>query len=339
MIMIYGANGYSGQLIAEEALRRGLRPILAGRGEGVAVLAPRLGLPSRRFGLDQPDLAGVTVLVNAAGPFGVTGAALAPAAIAAGAHYLDLAGEYPEHRALEPLASQAKAKGVMLLPGVGFGVVPTDCAAVLAAQGLGQIERLVIAYETRGGASRGTLETVLPDLHRAGIGRRAGGYAPVRGGARSLKLKDGRRAVRVVTNPWRADQVSAVRSVGAADIETYASFPGAARLLMRIGGGPLGGLLRKAALAGAPAGPDAAARAKGGTTTWAQAFGAKGARQVIVRGPDAYDFTARTAVACAVRALAGAPAGLQTPATAFGADLIRAIDGVTIETMTLRSSA
>lgn len=331
MIMIYGANGYSGRLIAEEAVRRDLKPILAGRGEGVAVLAQDLGLTSRRFGLGQPDLAGVTVLLNAAGPFGASGAALAPAAVAAGAHYLDLAGEYPEHQALEPLARQAEAQGVMLLPGVGFGVVPTDCAAVLAAEGLGPIRRLVIAYETRGGPSRGTLETVLPDLHRPGITRRAGRFEPVRGGVRSLRLKDGASTVRVVTNPWRADQVSAVRSVGAADIETYATFPGAARLLMRIGGGPLGGLLRRVALAGAPAGPDAKARARGGTTVWAQAYGEAGARQVILRGPDAYDFTARTAVECAVRAAQGAPAGLQTPATAFGADLIRAIAGVTVD--------
>lgn len=332
MIMIYGANGYSGQLIVEEALRRGLRPMLAGRGDGVLAMAERLGLKVRRFSLEAPDLKGVTVLLNAAGPFSVTGPALATAAIAAGAAYLDLAGEYPEHAALADLSDPAERAGVMLLPGVGFGVVPTDCAAVLAAQGLGAIRRLVIAYETRGGASRGTLETVLPALHIPGVARRAGGAVSSRGGERSLVLRDGRRRVTVVTNPWRADQVSAVRSVSAADIETYATFPGAARLLMRIGGGALGGVLRKLALAGAPAGPDAKARARGGTTVWAEAYGERGARRVVLRGPDAYDFTARTAVECARLALAGAPAGLQTPATAFGPDLVRAIEGVTLET-------
>lgn len=331
MIMIYGANGYSGRLIADEALRRGIRPVLAGRGEGVLALAEALGLKVRRFGLSAPDLSGISVVLNAAGPYGVTGPALAEAAIAAGAHYLDLSGEYPEHEGLAGLSEAAGRAGVMLLPGVGFGVVPTDCAAVLAAQGLGQIERLVIAYETRGGASRGTLETVLPALHMPGIARRGGRRLVSRGGEGTQAFQDGARRVRAVTNPWRADQISAIRSVGAADIETYATFPGAARLLMRIGGGPLGGLLRKVALAGAPAGPDARARARGGTTVWAEAYGATGARRVILRGPDAYDFTARTAVECARRAVGGGPIGLQTPATAFGADLIRAIDGVTIE--------
>ena len=43
--LIYGANGYTGELIAREARKRGMTPILAGRSqESVASLAGELGL-------------------------------------------------------------------------------------------------------------------------------------------------------------------------------------------------------------------------------------------------------------------------------------------------------
>ena len=53
--MIYGANGYTGKLTAAEAVRRGLKPVLAGRDEAaVKQLADELNLPWRVFRLDQP---------------------------------------------------------------------------------------------------------------------------------------------------------------------------------------------------------------------------------------------------------------------------------------------
>jgi short subunit dehydrogenase-like uncharacterized protein len=331
MIMIYGATGFTGRLVVEAALARGMRPVLAGRSTAVEDLARAFGLSARRFGLDAPELRGVGVLLNAAGPFEVTAPPWVRACLAAGVHYLDLAGEYPEHQALAAQDADARAAGVMLLPGAGFGVVPTDVAAGLAARGVGRVRRLVLAYETRGAPSRGTLDTVLPRLHRPGVEWRDGAYRSIRGGARRLRLRDGRRGVALVTNPWRADQVSARLSIEPGSIETYSNFPAAARLLMRIGGGPLGALLRRVALSSAPAGPSAEDRAKGGSTVWAIAEGTAGRRQVILRGPDPYDFTASVAALCADLAQTHAVSGVQSPTRAFGPDLLSNLAGVTLD--------
>src|SRR5438046_2539911 len=134
-VMIYGANGYTGELIAREAVARGLRPILAGRtADAVGGLARDLGLEPRVFALDDSaaidaHLRGVGVVLNCAGPFARTALPLADACLRAGAHYLDITGEIDVFEALTARDAQAKAAGVMLLPGCGFDVVPSDCLA------------------------------------------------------------------------------------------------------------------------------------------------------------------------------------------------------------------
>src|SRR5687767_3783927 len=126
--MLYGANGFTGELIAAEALARGERPILAGRrADAVLPLAERLGLPSRIFGLDgdvAANLAGVAAVVHAAGPFSATSRPMLDACFAAGAHYLDITGEIPVFEACHARGEEAKRRGVVVMPGVGFDVVP-----------------------------------------------------------------------------------------------------------------------------------------------------------------------------------------------------------------------
>ena len=78
--MIYGANGYTGHLVAVEAKRRGLNPVLAGRRAGpIEKLATELGLVARVFDVDDPPsaiaaLAEMAVVANCAGPFAATSA-------------------------------------------------------------------------------------------------------------------------------------------------------------------------------------------------------------------------------------------------------------------------
>ena len=97
--MIYGANGYTGELIGREAKRQGMTPILAGRSAAkIAALARELKLPSKAFRLEAPSdiveaLRGVRLVLNCAGPFSKTADALMRACIAAKAHYLDITGE------------------------------------------------------------------------------------------------------------------------------------------------------------------------------------------------------------------------------------------------------
>ena len=97
--LIYGANGYTGELIAREAKKRGLNPILAGRNAAkVAALAQELGLEHRAFDLGSPieigsHLGGVALVLHCAGPFSATSAPMIAACIQAKAHYLDITCE------------------------------------------------------------------------------------------------------------------------------------------------------------------------------------------------------------------------------------------------------
>ncbi|HEX2743905.1 MAG TPA: saccharopine dehydrogenase NADP-binding domain-containing protein [Streptosporangiaceae bacterium] len=127
--MLYGAAGYTGTLIAEHARQRGHQPVLAGRSApGVTALAERLGLPCRELSLDDPAaltaaLAGVPLVLNAAGPFLHTAGPLAEACVRAGAHYLDIGNELQVFRALYDLDERARQAGITIMPGAGFGVV------------------------------------------------------------------------------------------------------------------------------------------------------------------------------------------------------------------------
>lgn len=97
--IIYGANGYTGELIAREAVRQGLKPTLAGRNKAkVEALAQELGLDYKAFGLDNVDavsqqLQGFKLVMHCAGPFSATSKPMMEACIKAGTHYLDITGE------------------------------------------------------------------------------------------------------------------------------------------------------------------------------------------------------------------------------------------------------
>jgi uncharacterized protein YbjT (DUF2867 family) len=126
--MIYGAAGYTGALIAQHARDRGHRPVLAGRSApAVATLAEHLGLQHRAVALDDPAalaaaLAGVHLVLNAAGPFLHTAAPLAEACLRAGVHYLDIGNELQVFRTLYGLDQRARQAGITIMPGAGFGV-------------------------------------------------------------------------------------------------------------------------------------------------------------------------------------------------------------------------
>ena len=342
-VMLYGASGYTGALIAREAVRQGLRPLLAGRSrEKLAPLAQELGLDVRNFGLEDPDglrehLDGVTVLLNAGGPFKHTSAPLANACLQSGTHYLDLAGEVPEFEALLARDREAQSAGVMLLPGVGFGIVPTDSLAVYLKDRLPGASRLTLAFETVGGVSQGTAETVIADLPRGGVARRAGRLVQEASGLRSRHIDFGFGPTVALSNPWRGDLSTAYRSTGIPTIETYMVVPSPLRTLMRASRfiGPLLGLpivqrflMQQARTSGG--GPGAAERAAGRTAIWGEVADAGGHR-VAARlvGPEAYDFTALTAVLTLQQILSGTiTPGFQTPAQLLGADAVLRLPGV-----------
>ena len=140
--LIYGSYGYTGQLIVELATKDGLRPILAGRDEKkLRAQARKHNLEYRAFSLDGTSkldsaLNEVDAVLHCAGPFVHTFRQMAEACLRTKKHYVDINGEILGFEALAALDAQAKEAGIMLLPGGGFDVVPSDCLAAHVKQRL-----------------------------------------------------------------------------------------------------------------------------------------------------------------------------------------------------------
>ena len=343
--LLYGATGYTGGLIARRALALGLRPTLAGRNsEALARIADELDLPYRVAAVDGSPaidrmMDGHAVVLNCAGPFSRTASAIAAACIRGGVHYLDITGEMAVFESMAARDADAKRAGVMLLPGVGFDVVPSDCLAAYVAQRLPSATRLVIAIQGSGGISRGTALTSIEGLgagRGSGAIRRAGRIVRVPAAWKTRLVDFGGGPVRVTTMPW-GDVSTAYHSTGISDIEVYMAIPASLRRLMRYGrfllpvvaSVPARRWLERRVRRGAP-GPDAEHRARGSSRFWAAASDEHG-RTATARllAPEGYELTARTAVECVSRVLRGdAQPGFRTPSNAYGPDLILAVDGV-----------
>ena len=161
-LMLYGATGYTGRLAAEHAAAAGLDLILGGRNTTrLAAQADRLGVSHRAFDLDDSAaaaeaLAGVAVVLNCAGPFMRTAEPLMRAAISSQTDYLDVAAELDSYRLADALDREARAAGVMLLPGSGGSVAMLGCLAGHAIGRVTEPARVRIALHVAGDMSRGS---------------------------------------------------------------------------------------------------------------------------------------------------------------------------------------
>lgn len=344
-MLLYGATGYTGRLIASMAAEYGLRPVLAGRNAAaVAGLAADLDLPHRAFSLDDPaalrrGLEGVQVVLHCAGPFIRTWRPMSDACLDTGTHYLDITGEIEVFEGLAARDAEATEAGVMLLPGVGFDVVPTDCLAARLDARLPSARRLTLAISSSGPLSHGTASTVLENQHRGGRIRRDGKLVtvPPAWRVRRFDFGDGRKRT-AATIPW-GDVSTAWHSTGIPDIEVYAAMP---RRLVRIirAARHLGWLLRsrpmqavqRSLLRMRPAGPDEAELRQGHSHVLG--FAEDDAGQIAaaaLHGPNAYLLTAHTALIAVRRVLQGdARPGFLTPSLAFGEDMVREVPGVEV---------
>jgi short subunit dehydrogenase-like uncharacterized protein len=343
VLLIYGSAGYTGRLIVAEALRRGLRPALAARSaDAVRAQAEPLGLAWRAAPLDDAAaldraLDGAAVVLHCAGPFSRTWRAMSDACLRRRAHYLDITGEILVFEKLAARDAEATAAGVMLLPGVGFDVVPSDCLAAHLARRLPDATRLALAFRALGGMSRGTLLTTVENLGAPGAVRRGGRIVAVPPAWRTRRVDFGDGRPRDATTiPW-GDVSTAWHSTGIPDVEVYMTMPPRLRRAMRWGRwvapllrtGAVRGFLARRVRAGS-AGPSDDARARGASLLWGEAVAADGRRvEARLRGPEGYTLTAHTAVHLALKALGGdVRPGFQTPSRAYGADVILEIPGV-----------
>jgi short subunit dehydrogenase-like uncharacterized protein len=302
-----------------------------------------LGLEWRVATIDAPTslasaLAGASVVLHCAGPFAHTWRAMSDACLRTRAHYLDITGEIAVFEGLARRDAEAHEAGIMLLPGVGFDVVPSDCLAAHLARRLPNAVHLSLAFRSLGGASRGTLFTMVANLGSPGAVRRDGKIIAVPPAWRTRSIDFGDGKLRDATTiPW-GDVSTAFYSTGIPNVDVYMSMRPALRRAA-IASRWLGPLLRSDIVRGILAarvrrgspGPSEQERERGASLLWGEAVAANGQRaEARLRGASGYVLTAQTAVHLAAKALNGQiRVGFQTPSRAYGADVILEIPGVT----------
>ncbi len=345
--LIYGANGYTGRLVAELAVQREHRPVLAGRDErALAELGARLGLEHRAFPLSdsaglRAGLTGIDAVAHCAGPFSATSKAMVDACLATGAHYLDITGEIEVLEAVLARDGEARDAGVVLLPGSGFDVIPTDCLAAMVVERLPEASALDIAFRAGGGLSPGTARTAVEGMGTGGRARVDGRIVSVPAGWRRRTADFASGPVTVTSIPW-GDVSTAFHSTGVPDIVTYTYLPGAGStsLLQRLTQ-PLARIPAVRRVLGAAAsrrvtGPDEERRSRSTYQVFVEARSTSG-RTVTgsMTTPNGYSLTADSVLRVVERVLAGSvPAGAHTPSKAHGAEFVLDLDGVTLHGIT-----
>lgn len=336
-LIVYGSYGYTGQLVVAECKRKDINVILTGRD------AQKLQQQSNESGypfevVDVHDahalkalLAKGIAVIHCAGPFQHTAQAMVEACLQTQTHYTDITGEYRVFEQLASYDAQARAKGIMILPGTGFDVVPSDCLAVHLKNRLPSATHLQLAFAmSKGGLSRGTKRTMIEGLGEGGCIRENSTLVPIVLGDRTAEIDFGAFQTKALCIPW-GDIATAWRSTGIPNIEVYAGVTDSmirnARRARYINW-----LLRRAWLKKIMLrkidrqrpGPSRERLEAGRSYLWGKVWDAEGrtleSRLETLSG---YRLTALTAVLIAEKILRGSyTPGYQTPAMAYGGDLI-----------------
>ncbi len=337
--LIYGASGYTGELIAREAARRGLKPILSGRSQSkIEPLAKELNLTYRTFSLEDKKsleytLKEVDFVIHCAGPFSLTSEPMVEACLRTGVHYTDITGEISVFEAMARRDEAAKKAGIMIMPGVGFDVVPSDCLALHLKNQLPSATKLTLAFCGLGGISHGTRATMTMNAGNGGAIRRNGEITKVPAAHKTRAIDFGEFTKTAVTIPW-GDVSTAYYSTGIPNIEVYTVLPEANLKMLKLSRylgwllktKPVQNYLQKQIPEG---GPSAESRAKGVTYLWGEVSDDKGNRiEARLVCPEGYTTTVLTALEIGEKIVDGnLRAGFQTPAKCYGGDLILEIEG------------
>jgi short subunit dehydrogenase-like uncharacterized protein len=339
-LLLYGAYGYTGRLAAELAAEKRLDVVLAGRNKDpLAGLGGRLSLPTRVVGLENTKqlieaLQDIACVVHMAGPFATTSAPMLNACLATQTHYVDITGEIEVFEAMWSRADEIKRAGITTVPGAGFDVVPTDCLAAYVASKVGRPGSLVIFLRGLGSASQGTLRTAIRQVAKPVLCRRAGAIVALDN--RSPRWIDFGSGVEPYVPVSWGDVATAFHSTGLGNITVYFRRTKLLRsadilgklfgplLRSRLGQRGLGAIVRSL-----PEGPGEAERIDHRPTIWAEAIDDSGRSfKASLSTPDAYDFTANSALEIASRIITMPVAlGVTTPSQAFGADFVLSLPG------------
>ncbi|MBY6185033.1 saccharopine dehydrogenase NADP-binding domain-containing protein [Marinobacter hydrocarbonoclasticus] len=336
--MVYGATGYTGTLIAEACVQRGLRPLLSGRSETkLKALAERLGLEYKVASLNDDLtalLADQALVLHCAGPFSATAEPMMQACINSQTHYLDITGEVAVFERAAALDGAAKQAGIILMPGVGFDVIPTDCLAARLSAEMPDATSLALGFDSRSGFSPGTAKTSVEALPKGGLVRRGGKLVGVPLAYREADIDFGGGVKHAATIPW-GDVSTAWHSTGIPDIEVYLPIsPRKAKQLKRLNAvrGALGwGWVQrflKGRIEQQVQGPDERQRQSSPTWVWGRVSNAAGDQvEGRVQVANGYDVTVSGALAMVERVLDAQPKGFMTPSKLAGWQLVETLPG------------
>jgi short subunit dehydrogenase-like uncharacterized protein len=332
--LIYGANGYTGELIVRYAVERGMKPIIAGRnGEKIEELAKQFNLDFRVFALEETEklenaLSQVNLVLHCAGPFSLTSKPMVEACLRTGKHYLDITGEIAVFEQMASYDKKAKDAKIMIMSGVGFDVVPSDCLALHLKNRLPSATNLTLAFSGLGGLSHGTQATMTMNIGKGGAIRQNGEITSVPAAYKTREMK-----ANSVTIPW-GDVSTAFYSTQIPNIEVYTVVPEDRIRLLKLSRyigwllatKPFQNFLQSQIPKG---GPNDEQRKNGKTYLWGEASDANGNRvEARQQGVEGYTLTALASLKIVEKILQGNfCVGFQTPAKCFGADLILEIEG------------
>lgn len=340
--LLYGANGYTGKLIAKLSATYNLQPILAGRTEAhIKPLADELQLPYRVIDLNDAEklrmaLSEVKLVLHCAGPFTDTARQMIKACLATGVHYLDINGDISVFELLKTYDTAAKEKNIMVMPGVGFDVVPTDCIALQLKNKMPDATYLKLAFASLGGGlSHGTATTMAGKIGEGGAIREEGIILRKPLGQKGRWVDFIEKKIFVMSIPW-GDISTAHFTTGIPNIETYTGmapkvyrmlkFQWAFNWLLRTAF--IRNIIRKK-INSKPAGPSEEQRHNGKSFVWGEVNNATGASiQACISCLDGYTLTAHSSLLITKKILGGSfKAGYQTPAAVYGEELIFELPG------------
>ena len=341
LIVVYGSYGYTGKLIVQLCRSKNLEVRLAGRNEEqLKKQSDQSGYPYTV--VDSQDVAGLkkllataAIVIHCGGPFRYTAKIMSEACLATKTHYTDITGEYLVFESLPLLDKQAKDLGITIMPGTGFDVVPSDCLALHLKNRLPSATHLQLAFTmSKGGLSRGTSKSMTEGLGDGGLIRKDGKLTRIAMGEKILEIDFGAFKTKALCIPW-GDISTAWRSTRIPNIEVYtgatdkmissAKMSNYINWLLRMRW-VKNYMLRK--IDKKPAGPSDEKRESGRSFLWGKVWDDVGKESISrLETVSGYSLTAKTAVLIAEKILKGNfKVGYQTPAMAYGPDLILEIE-------------
>ena len=316
-LIIYGATGYTGSLVARQAKAAGLDFVIAGRdATKLEVLSQDLDVPYAAFSVDTVAelamaLAEYDVVLNCAGPFAKTAEPIMRACIEVGAHYLDITAEFNVYTLAESLSVEARSGGSMLLPGAGWDVVPSDCLAVHTVAKVEKPQRLRIALQVAGSMSRGSAISAA-EIMAVGLLARVDGEIVAVPDAKTAEFNFGNGYVECYPLSF-GDLITAWHSTQVPNIEMFVHVTGAA--------------FPEGDLSALPDGPSEAEKTANRAMVVADVLGEDGSfASSMIDTVNGYTYTPLAAIEAARRVLAGEfRRGFTTPAMVFGSDFAGSI--------------